>query len=284
MKLRFFALLAALLLLLGGCRTAPEEVPNATTTATEPTEPHIPTIGICLPGRGREWSPQATAIAAALEARGYQVQIEYGASDVLLQHSQVQTLLYRPVDCLVLGAYDPLTLSQLVSESTVPVLAYDRMLRYTTGVAGCVAADYFDAGQKLTQYALEQYDLENRTTPVTFELFMGQPQDPNALRFYEGVMSVLEPLLEIGAVQCLSGRLLFEDVCLIKGDLEDARDLCFDYLGLEYEHTFPDILIAGSDAIAEGCTQALDGMAFSPEDRWPVVIGLGGTEDGLRQP
>lgn len=279
MKLRILALLAACLLL-WGCGKRPAAEPPATEPPA-PTEPPIPTVAICLPGRSADWQTQATAISTALEAKGYQVQIEYGAEDVLLQQSQVQALLYRPVDCMVLGAYDPLTLSETLSETDVPVVAYDRMLRYASGIDGCVAADYFDAGQQIAQYALDQYDPETRTEPLTVELFMGQPQDPNALLFYEGVMSVLQPLLDNGTVKCLSGRLLFEDVCLIKGELEDSRDLCFDYLSLEYENTFPDILIAGSDALAEGCIQALDGMAFSPEDRWPVVTGLGGTEDGL---
>lgn len=276
MKLRIVALLAVLFLL---CSCGKK--PAAQAPATEPpapTEPPVPTVALCLPGRSSQWQSQALAISTALEAKGYQVQIEYGANDVMLQQSQVQTLLYRPVDCMVLASYDPLTLSDLLSETDVPVLAYDRMLRYASGVDGCVAADYFDAGQQIASAAIAAYDSE---APLTVELLMGQPQDPNALQFYEGVMSVLQPLLDSGAVQCLSGRLLFEDVCLLQGDLEEARDLCFDYLSGEYEDTFPDILITGSDAIAEGCTQALDGMAFSPEDRWPVVTGLGGTEEGL---
>lgn len=271
MKCKLFPILAALLLLLCGCKqdaAPPETVPT--------TEPPI-TVGLCLSGRGVDWKAQAQAITAALEAKDIVVRLEYGTEDVLLQQSQVQSLLYMPVDCLILGAYDPLTLCDLLKDTDVPVLAYDRMLRFSEGVSGFVGADYFDAGQQIATAALAKYPADK---PLTVELFMGQPQDPNALRFYEGVMSVLQPKLDNGEVKCLSGRTMFEDVCFTGNGLEAARDLCFDYLSMEYEDTFPDILICGSDTLAEGCTQALEGMAFSPEESWPVVTGLGGTEDG----
>ena len=242
----------------------------------ETTVPPI-TVGLCLPGRGVDWKSQADAITAALEAKDIVVRLEYGSEDVLLQQSQVQSLLYMPVDCLVVGAYDPLTLCDIVKDATVPVLAYDRMLRFSEGVSGFVGADYFDAGQQIATAALARCNVER---PLTAELFMGQPQDPNALRFYEGVMSVLQPLLDDGSVKILSGRTMFEDVCFTGNELEAARDLCFDYLSMEYEDTFPDLFICGSDALAEGCIQALEGMAFSPGEAWPVVTGLGHTEDG----
>jgi len=263
-------MIAILLLavLLCGCQAEPEK--------TAPTTQPPVTVGLALPGRSGQWKEQATRIVTALEAEGIRVRLEYGLEDVQLQQSQVQGLLSMPVDLLVLGAYDPLTLGATLAEASQPVLAYDRMLPLLSGVDGCVLADYFDAGQQLTQYALEQYPEKEQ---ITLELFMGQPQDPNALRFYEGVMSVLQPHLDSGRVAILSGKTRFEDVCLSKGDMEEARDACFDYLSREYEHTFPDVLIVGSDAMAEGCIQALEGMAFSPAEAWPVVTGVGGNEE-----
>lgn len=274
MKCKLFAILAALLLLLCGCA---REEPVVT---QPPTEPPV-TVGLCFPGRGTDWKEQANRIASALEAKGIRVWIEYGTDDILLQQSQVQALVHMPVDCLVVDAYDPLTLTQTLENAPMPVLAYDRMLQLCDSVDGYVAADHFDAGRQVATFALEQYDLESRTEPLTAELLMGQPQDPNAYRFYEGILSVLQPLLDSGKLECRSGRLKFEDVCLTKGDLEEARDITFDYLGWEYENSFPDIFFCGSDAIAEGCSQALEGMAFTPGEAWPVVTGLGGTEDGL---
>jgi len=258
-------------LLLGGCSRA-----AAPAETVETTVPPV-TVGLCLPGRGVDWKEQADAIIAALEAEGIVVYLEYGTEDVLLQQSQVQSLLYLPVDCLILGAYDPLTLCATLRDTTVPVLAYDRMLRFSEGVDGFVGADYFDAGQQVATAALARYEVDR---PLTVELLMGQPQYPNALVSYEGAMSVLQPLLDDGSVKCLSGQTRFEDVCFSGDQLENARDLCFDLLSMEYENTFPDILICGNDALAEGCIQALEGMAFSPEEAWPVVTGLGHTEDG----
>lgn len=266
-------LLLLIIFLLCGCR---EEAPVETVETTVPTV----TVGLCLPGRGTDWREQALRISSALEAAGISVRIEYGTNDVFLQQSQVQGLLHMPVDLLILDAYDAPTLGDTLEGTTVPVLAYDRLLQFSGETDGFVAADYYDAGRKLATFALGQYETEGRTEPLTAEFLMGPPQDPNSYRFYEGLMSVLQPLLDSGALVCRSGRLRFEDVCLTDGDLEEGRDITFDYLGLEYEHSFPDIFFCGSDAIAEGCTQALEGMAFSPEEAWPVVTGLGGTENG----
>ena len=274
MKLRLIALLTAVFLL-WGCS------PKSPSDPTEPTQPTPPLIGISMPGRSGNYRSQTAALTAALEAKGYRVQFEYCSGDTLLQQSQVQGLINMPVDCLVIAAYDPLTLSAILQDADMPILAYDRMLRFCTGVSGCVAADYYDAGQQIALYALSRYGTETRETPLTVEFLMGPPQDPNSVEFHRGVMSVLQPHLDSGALVCLSGNTLFEDVCLTGGTLEEGRDLCFDFLSDQYENTFPDILIGGNDAIAEGCTEALKGMAFSPEEAWPVVTGLGGTEDGL---
>ena len=268
---RLVCLILISLLLFSGC--GQQDAAPATQETTEPPT----TVGLCLPGRGADWRDQAQAITAALEAKDIVVYLEYASEDVLLQQSQVQSLLNLPVDCLILGAYDPLTLCQTLENATIPVLAYDRQLRFGSNVSGFVGVDYYTAGVEMANFALSRYDAEKE---LTIELLMGQPQDPNALSYYQGVMSVVQPLLDSGKLRCLSGRTMFEDVCISGSGLEAARDLCFDYLSMEYEETFPDIFLCGNDLLAEGCIQALEGMAFTPQESWPVVTGLGCTEDG----
>lgn len=270
---RIIFLLIFVVLLCGCKQEAPEQ--------TVATEPHTTTVGLCFPGRATEWGDQVQLLTAALEAEGIRVLVEYSLSDVLLQQSQVQGLVHMPVDCLVVGAYDPLTLCSTLENAPMPVLAYDRMLQLCNSVDGFILADYYAAGKQLATFALAQYETAERDTPLTAELLMGPPQNPNSYQFYLGIMEVLQPLLDSGKLECRSGRILFEEVFLAKGDLEAGRDLTFDYLGLEYENTFPDIFFCGNDAIAEGCIQALEGMCFAPGEAWPVVTGLGGTEDGL---
>ena len=271
---RVMIFLVVILMLLCGCE---QEAPAETADTTPPPV----TVGLCFPGRANQWGEQAQLLKTALEAKGVRVLVEYGLDDVLLQQSQVQGLVHMPVDCLMVGAYDPLTLCDTLKDATMPVLAYDRMLQLCDGVDGFIQADHYDAGKQLATFALAQYDSVERDTPLTVELMMGPPQDPNSYQFYLGIMEVLQPLLDSGKLECRSGRTKFEDVFLAKGNLEEGRDLAFDYLGAEYENSFPDMFLCGNDAIAEGCTQALEGMCFSPEESWPVVTGLGGTEDGL---
>ena len=271
---RIAVLLLIFLFLLCGCN---EAAPAETADTTPPPV----TVGLCFPGRGNDWRNQAQLLTTALEAKGIRVLVEYGLNDVMLQQSQVQGLVHMPVDCLVVGAYDPLTLCSTLENAPMPVLAYDRMLQLCDSVDGFVMADHYAAGKQMATFALAQYETDTRTAPLTVELLLSSPQDPNSYQFYLGIMEVLQPLLDSGELVCRSGRTEFEDVYLAKGTLEEGRDLTFDYLGLEYENSFPDIFLCGNDDIAEGCTQALEGMCFSPGDAWPVVTGLGGTEDGL---
>ena len=271
---RVIIFLIVILMLLCGCE---QEVPAETADTTPPPV----TVGICLPGRANQWGEQAQLLKVALEAKGIRVLVEYGLDDVLLQQSQVQGLVHMPVDCLVVSAYDPLTLCGTLKDAPMPVLSYDRMLQLCDSVDGFIQPDYYAAGKQLATFALEQYDSMQRDTPLTAELMMGPPQDPSSYQLYLGIMEVLQPLLDSGKLECRSGRTQFEDVFLTKGDLEEGRDMAFDYLGAEYENSFPDVFFCGNDAIAEGCTQALEGMCFSPDESWPVVTGLGGTEDGL---
>lgn len=276
MMKKVFAILAAACLLLSGCG---KDASEQTQTNPEPNN----TVGICLPDFS--WSQQADRLTALLEEAGCQVYLEYASGDVQQQHAQAQTLVNMPVGCLVVAAIDSMSLSDVLSnarQEKIPVIAFDRMLMYTDAVSGCVAVDSYAAGQQLGRYIVEEKQLETANEPVTVEFLMGPPENHNSLLLYQGVMEQLQPYFHSGVLQCRSGRTAFEDTCIQTESAGYASDCCFDYLSEFYTEDAPDVLCAATDILAAGCIDALSSFGLEPGEDWPLVTGVGATEEGLQ--
>lgn len=268
---KFFACLLTVLLLCG-CTKAPQQ--------TQPTQPPNKTVGICLPDFN--WNEQAQALTRLLEEKGYQVLVEYAGGDLQRQRTQLETFVNMPVGCVVVVAMDALTLLEPLEDArqeNVPVIALDRMLTYTDAVTGCVAADSYGAGQQLGRYIAEKKQLDSAETPVSIEFYMDAPENHSSVLFYQGVMETLQPYLTSGALHCPSGRIRFEDVCLPEGSGDYASDRLFDRLA-EMEKA-PDVICAASDELAAGCINAMASFGMDPEEDWPLVTGMGATQDAL---
>lgn len=272
MMKKWIVFLLVCCLALAGCTQKPVQ--------TEPTQPpeRNNTVGLCVPDFG--WSQWAEALQQKLEAAGCQVYLEYAMEDSQRQHSQVQTFVNRPVGCLLVAAVDSMNLSDVLEGTEVPVIALDRMLMYTDGVAMGVMPDSYTAGQQIGKYIVEAKQLATRETPATIELFMGSTENHNALLFYRGAMEQLQPYLTDGKLQCLSGRTAFEDSCLLPETFDAASERCFDYLAEYYMDALPDVVLCGSDVLAAGCIDALTCFGVEPGENWPLVAGGQATREG----
>lgn len=268
-KLTVFLLV--LCLAFSGCAQKPEQ-----TETTQPLEPNN-TVGICLPDF--TWSKQADALKQQLEAAGCEVFLEYASGDLQTQHSQVQALVSMPVGCLVVAAVDSMGLSDVLDGTDVPVIAFDRMLMYTDGVAGGVMADSYAAGQQVGKYIVEAKELATRETPVTIEFFMGSAENHSALLFHQGAMEQLQPYLMEGKLRCLSGRTAFEDSCVQPESFNAASERCFDYLAEYYEDTPLEVLLCGTDTLAAGCIDAVAVFAGELGEEWPLITGTVATQE-----
>jgi putative multiple sugar transport system substrate-binding protein len=109
----------------------------------------------------------------------------------------------------------------------------------------------------------------------TIELFMGAPEDQNALTLYQGVMSVLQPYFDSKVLSCKTGRVAFEDVCTPGWSEEDAKADCAQYIAEHYKDALPDILCTASDDLAQGCAAALEELENAPGENWPLITGQG---------
>lgn len=285
---RFLSLLMAALFvfLLAACgaQQAESQTPAVTQTADNKI------VGICFPNNtDARWEAEATALSQLLDGAGLTALVEYARNDVSLQVSQVQTLIAKPVSCLVIAAIDSLALADVLQQAKqagIPVIAYDRLLMQTDAVTGYAGFDYQAIGVAMAEHIvkakqLETAQAENRSH--TIEFFMGSPENNNAVLLYTGIQQILKPYLDCGVLVCNTGRTAFEDVYIQNWSAELANTYCENYLASAYPDAPPEILCVASDEIADGCVSALENAQYTLEGNWPLITGLGATDTAMQR-
>lgn len=257
------------------------DVPDGPVVPTDAsvTEPVTITIGVSVPDTADiYWERSIDEMTRHLNAMGHTVYVAGAKGKIEEQSRQIRELIDRDVDCLVIAAIDSLALlkEQKVAEAKgISVIAYDRMLMDSDSVYGFVSFDFEAMGTAVGQQIVAQCQAENRDSAHTIEFFMGSPDDNNALLFHKGLMSVLQPQLESGALVCRTGRTSFEDTCTPNFDEEIAQENCLDRISREYPEGGLDICCTASDVLAYACIGALQKAGYD-ESNWPTVTGQGG--------
>lgn len=266
---------------LTGCAANSREA-DRTAPAAEPTLPPDLTVGICLPDENDPyWAQCGQLLQQELTFIGWQTVIRYGNNDVLLQQTQIRELYDQQVSCLVLACVDSVGLEDVLADyhaAGIPVIALDRMVMDTPAVSACVTYDYKAIGEAMGRYVERELVLttaQQSGRSHTVEFFMGSPDDPNALAIHQGITAVLQPYLGSGVLTCPSGRTSFEDSWVLREDGEKAGENLKRYLEKYYEeNTFPQILIAASNPLAQGCMDVLEDLNC-PATQWPLITGHG---------
>lgn len=291
MKRTSLLLIAVFLMLsLAACgKGGTQQDENSTTgTVAQPAQNQI--IGISVPNdTDPRWVSETAALTQQLENQGLTAIVEHAQDDVTLQASQIQALIAKPVDCLVIAAIDSLPLTDvllLAKQAGIPVIAYDRLLMQTDAVTAYVGYDYQAIGTAMAEYIVNTKQLataqaENRSH--TIEFFMGSPEDNNAVLLYAGIRQVLQPYLDCGVLNCRTGRIAFEDVCIQNWSAELAKTHCQSYLASCYADAPPEIVCAASDEIADGCASALEAIGYATGENWPLLTGQGATETAMQR-
>ena len=242
------------------------------------------TIGLAMPTQSSErWINDAANMQKQLEAKGYKVEVQFAEDDVQQQVSQIENLIAKDVDCLVVAAVDSSALVNALAqakEKEIPVIAYDRLLMDTDAVSYYATFDNKGVGTKIGEYIKEKKELDKAKEAgesYTIEFFMGSPDDNNALFLYNGIMEVLQPYLDDGTLVCKSGRTSFDDTCILRWSQETAQKNCEDILTANYANEDLDIACTAFDGFSYGVRSALEGAGYSIKNTdskvWPMITG-----------
>ena len=285
---KFLSIMLALAMVLAlvacGAETAPatEAAPAATEAA--PVETAAPAeqvgegkvVGIAMPTQSSErWINDGANMKKQLEAKGYEVILQYAEDDVQMQVSQIENMVAQQVDCLVIASIDSVALTGVEAQAKaagIPVIAYDRLLMQTDAVSYYASFDNEGVGRAIAEYVEAKLDLANATETYTIELFMGSPDDNNAVLLYNGIMKVIQKYLDNGTLVCKSAQIAFADNCTLRWSQETAQKRCEDILAGFYADEDLDICMTAYDGLAYGCRSALEGAGYTAEN-WPLITG-----------
>ena len=284
------ALTSAAALVLAGCAgggaSTSESTSSETDTATEAAVAGG-LIGVSMPTQSStRWISDGENIKEVMDAAGFDVDLQYAEDDIPTQVAQLEAMLTKGAKALIIAAIDGTQLTdvlQTAADSGVPVIAYDRLIRDSENVDYYATFDNFQVGvQQATSllvgmgvYASEDStsaDGANAAGPWNIELFAGSLDDNNAFFFFNGAMSVLQPLIDEGVLVVKSGQTDIEQVATLRWDGAVAQKRMEDLLVGNYAGDTVHGVLSPYDGLSRGIIAALVDGGYTA-DNLPVITG-----------
>ncbi|MDQ0313767.1 multiple monosaccharide ABC transporter substrate-binding protein [Amorphus orientalis] len=237
------------------------------------------TVGIAMPTKSSSrWIADGNNMVKQFEEQGYQTDLQYAEDDIPNQLSQVENMVTKGVDALVIASIDGTTLSNVLANASamgIPVIAYDRLIRDTPDVDYYATFDNFQVGVQQGESlvaGLEQRFPDAQTWNV--ELFGGSPDDNNAYFFYDGAMSVLQPLIDEGKIEIVSGQTGMDTVGTLRWDGSVAQSRMDNLLSANYTDKQVHGVLSPYDGLSIGIISSLKGVGYGSGDMpMPIVTG-----------
>ena len=113
-----------------------------------------------------------------------------------------------------------------------------------------------------------------RQGPYNVELFGGSPDDNNAFFFYNGAMSVLQPLIDSGEIVIVSGQMGMDKVGTLRWDGAVAQARMDNLLSAHYTDKQVQGVLSPYDGLSIGILSSLKGVGYGSGDlKMPIVSG-----------
>ena len=236
------------------------------------------TIGIAMPTKSSaRWISDGNSMVEQFEAAGYETDLQYAEDDIPNQLAQIENMIVKGVDVLVIAAIDGTTLSnalQQAADSGIKVIAYDRLIRESANVDYYATFDNFKVGVQQATSITKELGLPEAAGPFNIELFGGSPDDNNAYFFYNGAMSVLQPLIDEGKLVVRSGQMGMDKVGTLRWDGAVAQARMDNLLSAYYSDARLDAVLSPYDGLSIGILSSLKGVGYgSANQPMPLVSG-----------
>nr|WP_244444581.1 multiple monosaccharide ABC transporter substrate-binding protein [Nitratireductor basaltis] len=237
------------------------------------------TIGIAMPTKSSaRWISDGESMVKQFEEAGYETDLQYAEDDIPNQLAQIENMITKEVDALVIAAIDGTTLSNALANAAaldIPVIAYDRLIRDSGDVSYYATFDNFKVGvQQATSLVKGLEERFPDVSPWNVELFGGSPDDNNAYFFYDGAMSVLQPLIDEGKIEIKSGQMGMDTVGTLRWDGAVAQARMDNLLSAHYTDDTVHGVLSPYDGLSIGILSSLKGVGYGSGDtQMPIVTG-----------
>ena len=232
-------------------------------------------IGVAMPTQDlQRWNQDGSNMKAELEAKGYEVDLQYAGNDSATQASQIENMIANGDQLLVVASIDGDSLGTVLAqakEANIPVIAYDRLIMNTDAISYYATFDNYLVGKTQGEFLVDALDLENADGPFNLEIVTGDPGDNNVNFFYGGAMDVLQPYIDEGKLVVPSGQIAKEEVATANWATDAAQSRFENILSSNYaDGTNLDAVLASNDSTALGVENAL---AANYTGEYPIITG-----------
>lgn len=201
--------------------------------------------------RLERWQKDRDIFVKKAEELGAKVFVQSANGDATAQISQIENMINRNVDVLVIIPFNGEVLGNIIAEAKregIKVLAYDRLIN-NADVDFYVSFDNEKVGELQAQSVVEKVPQGN------YFLMGGSPVDNNAKLFRKGQMKVLQPLIDSGKIKVVGDQ--WVDSWLAEKALQIMEN------ALTANKNNIDAVVASNDATAGGAIQALSAQGLA---------------------
>ena len=235
-------------------------------------------IGICLPTQElARCLKDQEYLTEFLNEMGYEVDVQFAKGDAATQVSQIENMITNGVAGVIISPWngDALTTAvQKCHDAGIPAIAYDALIMNTPYIEYYSADDLEGIGGLQAQFIVDTLDVENSTEPYTIEIFSGDQADNNANYFYSGAMNILQPYIDAGKLQVLSGQTDRNTTATPEWSGSKAQSRMDTILSTYYLDQDIDAVLTQNDDLAAGVISACKSAGYGTEDK-PLPITTG---------
>ncbi|TKT74613.1 sugar ABC transporter substrate-binding protein [Aquamicrobium sp. LC103] len=234
------------------------------------------TIGIAMPTKSSaRWISDGNSMVEQFKAAGYETDLQYAEDDIPNQLAQIENMITKGVNVLVIAAIDGTTLSNALENAhaaDIKVIAYDRLIRDSEHVDYYATFDNFKVGVQQANSLVAGLQERFGEGPYNVELFGGSPDDNNAFFFYDGAMSVLQPMIDAGKVKVLSGQMGMDKVGTLRWDGAVAQARMDNLLSAYYTNERVHGVLSPYDGLSIGILSSLKGVGYGSGDMEMAIV------------
>ncbi|MFI1100483.1 multiple monosaccharide ABC transporter substrate-binding protein [Streptomyces melanogenes] len=238
------------------------------------------TIGIAMPTKSSErWIADGNNMAQQFRALGYKTDLQYGEDSVDQQVAQIENMITKGVDALVIAAIDGRALGDVLKQAAdqhIKVISYDRLILGSPNVDYYASFDNEKVGVLQATYLVDKLGLKNggKQGPFNIELFAGSPDDNNTRYFFQGALKTLQPYIDKKQLVVRSGQTRLNQVTTLRWDGATAQKRMDDLLTKAYSTERVDAVLSPYDGISIGILSALRSGGYGTSAKpYPLVTG-----------
>jgi putative multiple sugar transport system substrate-binding protein len=238
------------------------------------------TIGIAMPTKSSErWIADGNNMVKQFKALGYKTNLQYGDDDVDTQVSQIENMITKGVNVLVIAAIDGKALSDVLQQAAdqhIKVISYDRLILGTPNVDYYASFDNEKVGVLQATYLIEKLGLKSgaKKGPLNIELFAGSPDDNNTRYVFAGAMKTLKPYIDKKQLVVRSGQTKLDQLTTLHWDGATAQRRMDDLLTKAYSSEHVDAVLSPYDGMSIGILSSLKSDGYGTAAKpYPVVTG-----------